>query len=356
MDELVIDSNPYKINQYVYEGGEVLISNPVKLPSHITWANPTYTSENETIATINNDKIQGLKAENVDITGIVEDKYSYTIHLEVFKLESEKYLINENNNTIYIGTDNINDINNNLSIDEVVTKELDTENNKLVLKYNNEILKEFNILRLDLGHYKASNKKIEIGENEVPYDSFTKEITPVGVTYKIFNDNEEVTSGDIDAGMTLKVYLEGEEIDSYEITKDYIYIDRMEIKNENMIYNLSAGTKVKDIKNNIYTNGEVKLYKETTELTETDKVGTGTKVIITLSNEVVEYEISIRGDTTGDGEVSISDVSKLYKYVKGKQEMTEVYKESARILNNDNITISNVSKLYKYIKGKESYL
>ena len=35
--------------------------------------------------------------------------------------------------------------------------------------------------------------------------------------------------------------------------------------------------------------------------------------------------------------------------------MTEEYKEAARILNN-NITISNISKLYRYIKGKESCL
>ena len=229
-------------------------------------------------------------------------------------------------------------------------------NNQLTLKYNNDVLKTFDILGLDFGNNQIVNKIIRLENGEIDYTEFTNKLTPIGVTYKIYNDNEEVASGNIEEGMVLKVYYNEEEIDSYTFSSNFINVSQLEIKNENMIYNLSAGTKVKDIKNNIYTNGEVKLYKETTELTETDKVGTGTKVIITLSNEVVEYEISIRGDTTGDGEVSISDVSKLYKYVKGKQEMSEVYKESARILNNDNITISNVSKLYKYIKGKESYL
>ena len=86
-------------------------------------------------------------------------------------------------------------------------------------------------------------------------------------------------------------------------------------------------------------------------------VGTGTKVIIKLSSGTKEYTLVIKGDVTGTGTSSVSDVAKLYQYLKKKINMEDCFIEAGNVVNTDNeIRINDVAKLYQFIKGKISSL
>ena len=63
------------------------------------------------------------------------------------------------------------------------------------------------------------------------------------------------------------------------------------------------------------------------------------------------YQIIILGDVTGDGDINIGDVSKLYNTYKGKTSLTGIYSEAGKITNNSNITLGDIAKLYNFYKG-----
>ena len=65
--------------------------------------------------------------------------------------------------------------------------------------------------------------------------------------------------------------------------------------------------------------------------------------------------IVVKGDVTGSGTSTVSDVAKLYQYLKGKIEMNKEYVIAGNVVDTDNvIKINDVAKLYQYIKGKIS--
>ena len=117
------------------------------------------------------------------------------------------------------------------------------------------------------------------------------------------------------------------------------------------------------------------------------KVVTGDRVILkNKSGTIVDtYYVSVMGDVTGDGEVTIDDVQKLFKYYRGEVNITSecylkagdvkfgdsnnyVYLDAINIndseirrinnleyksfsTNDINITLADVAKLYQYVSG-----
>lgn len=86
----------------------------------------------------------------------------------------------------------------------------------------------------------------------------------------------------------------------------------------------------------------------------TEILSTGDKIEIYKNNtKEKEFTIVIIGDTTGDGEINIADVSKLYQYVKGKLNVEECYLKAGKVIKEEEkVSIADVAKLYQYIKGK----
>lgn len=98
-------------------------------------------------------------------------------------------------------------------------------------------------------------------------------------------------------------------------------------------YTISIESKIIDKNEYIYTGSKTKIYKNG-------------KLYDELTNIVL-------GDTTGDGIVNISDVSKLYRFLKRKIEMDGIYIQAGNVVSTDDkIGINDVSKLYRYLKRK----
>ena len=135
-----------------------------------------------------------------------------------------------------------------------------------------------------------------------------------------------------------------------------------EIKNykikDKYITGIKINTNVSDIDlglDSIYT---IKITNKNNEVKTKDLVSTGDIVSIYLDdNLVISYVAVVKGDVTGTGNSSVSDVAKLYQYLKGKINMEGHYVLAGNVVDTDNeIKIGDVAKLYQFIKGKISSL
>ncbi len=135
-----------------------------------------------------------------------------------------------------------------------------------------------------------------------------------------------------------------------------------EIKNykikDKYITGIKINTNVSDIDlelDSIYT---IKITNKNNEVKTKGLVSTGDIVSIYLDdNLVISYVAVVKGDVTGTGNSSVSDVAKLYQYLKGKIDMEEHYVLAGNVVDTDNeIKIGDVAKLYQFIKGKISSL
>ena len=135
-----------------------------------------------------------------------------------------------------------------------------------------------------------------------------------------------------------------------------------EIKNykikDKYITGIKINTNVSDIDlglDSIYT---IKITNKNNEVKTKGLISTGDIVSIYLDdNLVISYVAVVKGDVTGTGNSSVSDVAKLYQYLKGKIDMEGHYVLAGNVVDTDNeIKIGDVAKLYQFIKGKISSL
>ena len=131
-----------------------------------------------------------------------------------------------------------------------------------------------------------------------------------------------------------------------------------EVKNyesdDNNITGISLKTDINNINLGIDSIYQVKVSKHDGTDKTTGLIGTGDKVKIYLDNELVsEYDVIIKGDVTGTGTSTVSDVAKLYQYLKGKVKMDDCYVKAGNVVDSDStIKVNDVAKLYQFIKGK----
>ena len=122
------------------------------------------------------------------------------------------------------------------------------------------------------------------------------------------------------------------------------------VYNQNVIITPSGleSITVSDLKDNVYKNQSVTIYDENNQVIgDNDTIGTGYKVVV---NNQTNY-IVILGDVTGDGVISIGDVSRIYNHYRGLKELTGYYYEAGKLTNLDVISIGDVAKLYNIFRG-----
>ena len=272
----------------------------------------------------------------------VLDKY------KIVSISSSKYDLNKE--YIYVGTGDID-----LDSIKVINGTIELVDNELILKYGGEVLDRYKMIGIKFGELKVNIDLVVITEN-ISYDMFISNITTNGVTYKIFNGEEEVTSGNISKGMVVKVYCKEEVVYTYNITDEYLeFMEPLEVVEETKrIYKVKLNTSVNDLLSKINTSGTIIVKNNKNEVMSGNAlVGTGTKVIIELSSGTKEYTLVIKGDVTGTGKSSVSDVAKSYQYLKKKVTMEDYFIEAGNVVDTDNeIKIGDVAKLYQFIKGK----
>lgn len=114
-----------------------------------------------------------------------------------------------------------------------------------------------------------------------------------------------------------------------------------EIKQEEEILyieNIKPNTTISEVINSIETNGNIRVYKETTQITESNtKTETGMTVKISLNNQVKEYKIVVTGDLNGDGQMNDIDLLMLARYkVKLYKNLKGEYLRASDVVRNGN--------------------
>ena len=205
------------------------------------------------------------------------------------------------------------------------------------------------IIRLSFKNYILLGNNIAINK-ETTYEDFINSIVITNATYKVFEDETEITEGNIEAGMQLKIYYNEELVDYYDIIDEYFNKENLNIKeNTYLINNIST---VLNLKNKINTNGVVTILdKEGQVLKDTDYITTNSKIKIELPNNTYEYTIVVPGDVTGSGDIFIGDISKLYQYYKKTITMEKCYVIAGDVTYDNEIEINDIAKLYQYSKG-----
>ena len=95
--------------------------------------------------------------------------------------------------------------------------------------------------------------------------------------------------------------------------------------------------------------------KNGNEFSPTSYVGTNYKITITTTIEIKSYTISVNGDTSGDGQVTILDLLQIQKHIKKVTTLNNATLLSADTSGDGQVTILDLLQVQKHIK-KINYL
>ena len=162
----------------------------------------------------------------------------------------------------------------------------------------------------------------------------------------------------------LVIYCEvGSEAQTYATNNKIIYMaieeyEKEEDNSSRYIKNINPETIKEEVLAKIETNGEIKVYKEGTEVENPDtNIGTGMVLKVKLNEQKVEYQAVVIGDSNGNGTTNVSDLTTL---MESRAESLGTNRDESKILrgayekavdlNEDGrISVSDITNLCKYI-------
>ncbi len=290
----------------------------------------------------------------INVTSESGDTKQYSIAVfRPYEFSSDNYIYSKENNYIYTAGDvDSNTILSNITIPSELTAKI--EDNKLIISYGDEKLLDINIINIKCTDYTIINNTIYIGKG-LSYSDLINKITKNGVSIKIYDTSDtEITSGTLEKNYKLKVFYNDILLEEYKINEEYVNINNLNVDDTNkLIKRVKLNSTYESIINNISTSGKVTVKnKNNTVLSTSDKVKTGDIIEIKLSSTTYKYTVSVLGDVTGTGTINVGDVAKLYRYLKGKDNLDKCYIDAGDILNDGSIKVNDVSRLFRYVKNK----
>ena len=167
-----------------------------------------------------------------------------------------------------------------------------------------------------------------------------------------YNNSAEVKNLTSTNGTTITLYAQW-------APNNYIKLDEsLKVNKNNIITNVPAGNKIDYVYNRINTSGTISIFDRNNILV-TDRnniVKTGYKFKVELSNNSIEYILSIKGDTNGDGNINIMDIIDIAKTITNSQrELKEEFYLASDVDENNNINVMDIIKIAKYITNNENF-
>ena len=351
---------------------------------------------------------QNITPDTQDIINRISEfnnKVSYYEDLNIstikeFIIQAENYIKNIENNSIYAVNASYLTNCSNMILNNYINNYLNE--NQLTLNYNTqEFTNKDVIITLNAGNDQTikvkntNNNTYAIGENGeyvIEYtrrdftDSITVNVNWIDKQAPIINGikNEEVYTEPV------QIIVEDENLENITFTKDgqvvefvngvtilgdgtykiiatdkaknettveFIYVDLQipdyEIKEDKYIINIEPNTTVEEFLTKMNTSSNITLEKDAQQLSNEQKVSTGTE--LTIENSI-KYTLVVTGDITGDGNVNISDLVKLNMYSIGKFNLQNEYILAADVNHDRRVNIGDIVRLNLYSIGKISTL
>ena len=123
---------------------------------------------------------------------------------------------------------------------------------------------------------------------------------------------------------------------------------------DNYIVNIKPETKANVIKSALITSGARSVTIKNTkgnEIKDSDILGTEYKVTIYTVFESKTYTIVVRGDTSGDGKVTILDLLQVRKHINGDNKLNNARFLAGDTSGDNKVTILDLLQVRKHING-----
>lgn len=124
--------------------------------------------------------------------------------------------------------------------------------------------------------------------------------------------------------------------------------------NGDSLSRIKNSTTVDSFKTNIVKNGAKSvIIKDANgkEISGSSIIGTNYSITITTATETKTYKLSVNGDTSGDGKVTILDLLQVQKHIKGDSILSGTASLAADTSGDGKITILDLLQVQKNIKG-----
>ncbi len=223
------------------------------------------------------------------------------------------------------------------------------------LQYNNNILET--VTTDDITGSNGWSVSFNNQSNKILASS-NKYITDDGEVAKItFKVKADATLGDTSIKIVNAKVSSGSSGDISGIDKELkisvknIDSDKYEIE-DNVIKGVAAGSTATDIKNNIKTNATVEvLDKDGQALADNAVIGTGSIIKVDGKDS---YTVIVKGDLSGDGQVTILDLAKVKYHLIEEVKLTDAYLTAADINNDGEVGLTDMVLIIKHVIGLET--
>lgn len=123
--------------------------------------------------------------------------------------------------------------------------------------------------------------------------------------------------------------------------------DVYNIGEDKFITEIRPNTSVTNLLRNITCNYSMRIYNQNNqEITGTANVGSGMKLV--ASDQ--EFTLTVKGDTTGDGEIDLNDAIKILAHRAGgtNPKLTGAYLKAAQLTTSNTVELNDAIKIMKY--------
>lgn len=171
--------------------------------------------------------------------------------------------------------------------------------------------------------------------------------------YKLEDDETEITITVTNEVLEERKYLIVVKKADIKIGVDDVINQSGYKKIDNIITKVKNSTKVSDIKKTLIGAGasKVTVTDNGNVLKDTDILSTNNRIEITTESESKIYILSVKGDTSGDGNITILDLLQIRKHIKGDKKLTGASLLAGDTSGDNNVTILDLLQVQKHIKG-----
>ena len=122
---------------------------------------------------------------------------------------------------------------------------------------------------------------------------------------------------------------------------------------EKYITKISPNTNVQTFKNNMTTNGNVKiLNSKREEIGSSDLVGTGHILQVEFNGTTHEYQLVVKGDIDGNGKLSVTDLAMVNQAIVGRITLQGPYSKASDLDSNNKLSVTDLAMINQAIVGR----
>ena len=159
-----------------------------------------------------------------------------------------------------------------------------------------------------------------------------------------------------EAGLEKKYTITIKKVEDTSTVENVLNLSSSNIENEFMT-DIKNKTSISTLQSNLIKSGASSVIVKNDKgnlLSGNDYLATGNSITIKTSKEEKTYILVVNGDVSGDGKVTILDLLKIQKHIKGASKLNNSYLFAADTSGDKKVTILDLLQVQKHLKGAKS--